>query len=431
MMRRSAGLALLAALGMPLAACDSSPTGPLRPDAGGPPGDGGRVEPVTYYGDVRPILVENCVMCHVEGGIGPFALTSYEGAVAEAEEIAQVTRDRIMPPFLADNSGACNTWSNHRGLTDEEIATIGAWVEMGTLEGDPTTPAPEPAELPRLPSVDATLEMQAEYTTSDTFDDEYRCFVLDPGLTANQYLIGYDVHPGNVQRVHHVIVYAPVSDEAAADAIALDEAQGDATDGYQCFGAAGVPAVPVVLWAPGTGATSFPRGTGLELAAGRPLIMQVHYNNQVPASVPRTDRTQVDLALAASATPALMTRIADLTLNLPPREPEVVESETIALGGVLPFNVRVFGVLPHMHTLGRTISLEILRGGATPECLIDVPRWDFHWQMAYWLTRPITVTPEDSARITCTFDTRTRTETTRFGERTEDEMCLAFVYVSL
>ncbi|MCZ7681118.1 MAG: hypothetical protein M5U28_20965 [Sandaracinaceae bacterium] len=126
-----------------------------------------------------------------------------------------------------------------------------------------------------------------------------------------------------------------------------------------------------------------------------------------------------------------MTRIADLSLNLAPRQPEVVESETIALGGILPFDVRVFGVLPHMHTLGRTISLEILRGGTTPECLIDVPRWDFHWQMAYWLTRPVTVTADDSARITCTFDTRTRSDTTRFGEGTEDEMCLAFVYVSL
>lgn len=183
-MRRSAGLALLAALGVPLAACDSSSTGPLRPDSGRGPGDAGRVEPVTYYGDVRPILVENCVMCHVEGGIGPFALTTYEGAVAEAEEIAQVTAERIMPPFLADNSGACNTWSNHRGLTDEEIATIGAWVEMGTPEGDPATPSPEPALLPRLASVDATLEMPAEYTTNDTFEDEYRCFVVDPGLTS-------------------------------------------------------------------------------------------------------------------------------------------------------------------------------------------------------------------------------------------------------
>ena len=67
--------------------------------------------PVTYYEHVRPILVANCVGCHNPGGIAPFALETYTEATEVAERMREVTHDRIMPPFLADNSGECNTWS--------------------------------------------------------------------------------------------------------------------------------------------------------------------------------------------------------------------------------------------------------------------------------------------------------------------------------
>ncbi len=408
--------------------CDS--TAPSGGTDGGTTADGGSSGPVTYYEHVRPILVESCNTCHVEGGVGPFPLDTYETAVEVAERMREVTADRIMPPFLADNSGACNTWSNYRGLTDEEIATIDAWVRGGTLEGDPTIPAPPPAELPQLGSVDGTLEMPAEFTTNPSIDDEYRCFVVDPGLATNMYLTGYDVMPGNAQRVHHVIVYNPVSDAEGAEAVARDQAEGDTTDGYTCYGGAGVDAAPVVLWAPGAGATRFPRGTGIELTAGRPLIMQVHYNNLVANDVPATDRTTVQLSLAETANPAFLPLVGDFSLELPPRSEGIVESASMSFSRLPVPNVRVWGVFPHMHTLGRSLRMDINRPD-TNQCLIDVPRWDFHWQMAYWLDDPINVTPEDAATITCTYDTLTRDTVTRFGDGTEDEMCLAFVYVTL
>lgn len=420
MSRLDARLVLACALVPMLGACDSGGD-PPAPDAG---------PPVTYYGDVRPILVEHCTMCHVDGGIAPFSLTTYDAAVEVSTNMREVTRERIMPPFLADGSGACNTWSNYRGLTDEEIATIGAWVDADTPEGDPSTPAPEPVVLPHLPSADLSLEMSEAFTTNDSFDDEYRCFVLESTLDADRFLVGYDVQPGNAERVHHVIVYNPTSDEQADAARQRDLEDGSATDGYTCFGAAGVDATPVVLWAPGAGSTMFPHGTGIQLSAHRPLILQIHYNNQVPEGTERTDRTRVDLALEDTANPAYMVLMGDFDLNLPPRTQEWVESQRMSLSA-LPVNVRVWGVFPHMHTLGRTIHVDLNRQSGGDQCLIDVPRWDFHWQMAYWLSTPITVTPEDAATITCTYDTRDRDTTTNFGDGTEDEMCLAFTYVTL
>lgn len=401
-----------------LVACESAES---TPDAG---------DQVTYYGDVRPILVENCVMCHTEGGIAPFTLQTYDAAVEVSERMLEVTRDRIMPPFLADSSGECNTWSNHRGLTDEEIALIGQWVVTGTAEGDPTIEAPTPGVLPTLDSVDVTIEMPEMYLIDQSIDDDYRCFVVETGTTEDQFVTGYDVHPGNAQRAHHVIVYAPLDEGEVDAAVALDAAEGAPNDGYSCFGGPRVDAPPLVLWAPGTGATRFPRGTGIRLAAGRRLIIQVHYNNLVDDGTPNTDRTTIELMTASTANEAYLALFADYSLNLPPRMEEVVESDTASLS-FLPTTVRIWGVFPHMHTLGRTLQVDLLRGDGAEQCLVDIPRWDFNWQLAYWLDTPISIGSSDSARITCSYNTMSRDETVNWGDGTQDEMCLSFVYVSL
>lgn len=423
---------LALALVLALAGCDGSTDGPLRPDSGmmSLPDSGGDVSETTYHGDLRPILAANCMTCHEEGGVAPFALETYEQAVEVAERMEEVTRDRIMPPFLADNSGECNTWSNHRGLTDDEIAVFEQWVLDGKLEGDPTTPDPERAVLPELPSVDLTLEMPT-YAIDASEDDDYRCFVVETGLTEDQYVTGYDVHPGNVQRVHHVIVYNPTGADAMRAAEELDARDGVVGDGYPCFGGPRVEAPPMVLWAPGAGATAYPRGTGVLVEAGIKQIIQVHYNNLVEEA-PTEDRTTIDLTLRASANRAYIAPLFDFDLNLPPRMEEVVESNTINFSSIgLPVNVRVWGAFPHMHTLGRSLSVQIHRGDGADQCLIEVPRWDFNWQLAYWLDEPIEVSPSDSATITCTYNTMERDEMVNWGDGTQDEMCLNFVYVTL
>ena len=41
------------------------------------------------------------------------------------------------------------------------------------------------------------------------------------------------------------------------------------------------------------------------------------------------------------------------------------------------------------------------------------------------------MSPSDSATITCTYNTMERDETVNWGDGTQDEMCLNFVYVTL
>jgi hypothetical protein len=69
-----------------------------------------------------------------------------------------------------------------------------------------------------------------------------------------------------------------------------------------------------------------------------------------------------------------------------------------------------------------------------------VPQWDFHHQEAYWLGEGVRV---QRAALTCTWDNREAAQPLgndgkrrpvkelRWGEGTDDEMCLAFLYTTL
>jgi hypothetical protein len=223
--------------------------------------------------------------------------------------------------------------------------------------------------------------------------------------------------------VHHAVLYAPNDAAAEAQAEGLDQAAGG--PGYQCFGGVGVPAVPVMAWAPGMPATSYPDGTGLHLSAGRKLVLQVHYNLTFGAL---PDRTKIDISLAPSvAKPASMYATLDFNLKLAPGQKEVVDDSASMNNSPVPLTV--YGIFPHMHTLGRTLSLEADLSGKTT-CIGDVPDWNFHWQQFYMYSAPITLDPGATLRLKCTYDTRGQVDTVTWGEGTKDEMCVAMLYVT-
>jgi hypothetical protein len=57
-------------------------------------------------------------------------------------------------------------------------------------------------------------------------------------------------------------------------------------------------------------------------------------------------------------------------------------------------------------------------------------KWDFHWQQLFFYDQPQTITPDDVVDVNCTYDTTHRTTDVKWGESTQDEMCLIGVYVA-
>jgi len=394
--------------------------------------DGDRpIGDVTYYSDVRPILTQHCLSCHVAGAIAPFPLDTYSAARTEAGRIAEATRSRTMPPYLADASGACRTFRDARWLSEHEIGVLEAWRDQATPEGDATIPAPVIPSLPQLTGTISTLDTGVEYTPNAAMADDYRCFVVQaPIATGTYFVTGSEARPGNPRIAHHLIVYAPRTDEAAQAARALDAAEDG--PGYTCFGGSGVNALPAALWAPGAGATLYPTHTGIQLTGGRPLIVQIHYNTLAGPGM--SDRTQIDLStVTTGVTPAYWVPIADFALHVAPHLASVSAGATERVGDLtnLPLSLRVFGTAPHMHLLGRTVHVDMDHAAGGTECLVDVPRWNFNWQMAYFYETPLPITPDDRLTITCSYDTTSRDGDVVWGEGTQDEMCIDFLYLSL
>ncbi|MES2642172.1 MAG: hypothetical protein V4850_22000 [Myxococcota bacterium] len=376
----------------------------------------------TWSGEVGALVADRCASCHGAGGIAPFPLDTYADAAPMAGAIAAAVESRRMPPWLPASCGDCQTWAHDRSLTDLEIATLRAWSDGGAPEG--TAGAAFDAPAPRaLTRIDATIDPGADYTPPEAAEDTYRCFLTDAPSATDTFLTGYEVLPGESSVVHHVIVYQPVDDAAVASAVALDA--GEAGEGWTCYGGTGVYAEPVAIWAPGAGATVYPEGTGLPLAGGRRLVLQVHYNVENGTS---PDRTRVDLTLAPTvATPALLSSVATSDIALPPGEPavQVDHVETLDVGS----DFRVWGLAPHMHETGANLVFSATSHGEEV-CLVDVPVWDFHWQGLYFYEEPLTLAGDSELRLTCVYDTTGRTETTYAGEGTADEMCLVYAYVS-
>ena len=406
-------LALLAAA-LATAACgtDSQPSDP-------PPGG----EPV-YYGQVQRIVNDNCLECHSASPdrLAPFALATYEDVVDAAanQPLSFAVMNREMPPYYANNDGSCQSFSGSKWLSDDDMATLVAWANGERLAGDPANSVAPPPPPGGLTSKDRSFDIGVDYTPQIAPDD-YRCFVID-ALGADTFLTGAHVHPGNATIVHHVILFGLDSDAAQSDVLARDAA--DPGPGYTCFGGPTTQGTSfLTAWVPGNQAVLMPAGTGIAIAGARKLVVQVHYNTSGSNGLP--DRTAIDLSLAPSvANQAIATPVIG-DVDLPP-----LTADATATGSQnVPSNVssaRIWGIGMHMHQRGTAARIDGSDG-----CLLDMPNWDFHWQHFYWYERPVTVSGGDTVSITCHFDTSNDTQRVTWGEGTGDEMCLAYLYVTL
>jgi hypothetical protein len=409
---------------------------------------------LTYHRDNAPLYERHCTGCHTEGGIAPFRLDEYEPARLRASLAAELTADRVMPPFGVDASGECNTFQDARWLTDEEIDTIARWAAAGAPEGDPADrPAPVGNGGPTLGGTIVSARMARAYEPPPTEIEEYRCFDVPLDVDGDVFVTGFEVVPGHAPIVHHVVVWtfdpAAVEGESTnAETIAALEGA-DGRPGWPCGGTGGgisTSSMPAI-WTPGTPVTRFPAGTGIRIRDGHRLMFEMHYHLQNGAS---TDQTELRLEVAPSVErEAEMALVDGLLASLFRGDPFVLAGGEDAIefswestmaniaasasmpgpgGPPAPAGIDIYGVFPHMHLTGSRLQADLATGDATAACLATIPVWQFEWQQVFFYEAPIRMTGDDRMRVTCTYDTSGRREPTSPGFGTEDEMCTLGVF---
>jgi len=413
-------------LSLLLFACGPDPDTVAGDDSGAAgTSDGGAtaVADVTWA-DVQPVLVDNCYGCHAEGGIA-VSLQGYDDASVWADAMAQAVSQGRMPPWPPTTD--CLPLRDVRGLTDDEITLLVDWADAGAPQG-----AGVDQDLPAVGEIDGDIEVQIPdpYTPDDNLSDDYRCFVVDPGVDEDVFITSFQAIPGNTAIVHHVLLY----DDVDGRSVALDEA--DPGPGYACFGGPGFDESNTLGgWVPGmeNGAV-FPEGTGVRLRAGSKLVLQIHYS---PAQDPgRPDQTAMALFTAADpVTELYLIPFYDADLDIPAGASDHVEGGSTVNDYV---QFRLWGLTPHMHKLGKQISAGLLRDGSD-QCLIDVPDWDFAYQQFYFFEDPYVVELGDELWLQCVYDNSASNPDNphsppidvHWGDGTGDEMCLVYAMASL
>jgi hypothetical protein len=93
---------------------------------------------ISYAKEVAPILQAKCASCHLKGGIGPFAMDSYQVIKGFSPMIRETVRTQRMPPYFADPH--IGTFKNDQGLTAAERKTLVHWIEAGSPRGEGPDP---------------------------------------------------------------------------------------------------------------------------------------------------------------------------------------------------------------------------------------------------------------------------------------------------
>ena len=241
----------------------------------------------SYTRTVGPLIADKCAGCHRVGGIGPFRLDTPAAAHKYARPIEAAVRRRAMPPWPPGPASPTYVGQSGRVLSATQRATLLAWARAGGPTDGPETPAP-PATTPSPRQGETTLDLPLPqaYTpqAKGGATDDYRCFLLDPGLTHDAFVTSARIVPDAAKVVHHVILFR-VEPAQVTQAQRLDQAA--AGQGWPCFGGTGIAVTRadelgdapwVSAWAPGWGGGRLPEGTGVSLAAGSRIVMQVHYN---------------------------------------------------------------------------------------------------------------------------------------------------------
>lgn len=424
---RSAAMVGVAVVALGNAACSDDPVEAARIGAAPP------VTVTSYFRDAKPILDAKCARCHVEGGIAPFSLSTYDEVAPYGAAIKQAVIDRTMPPWpVADG---CADFFDNRSLDVAQIEALTAWIDEGAPEGDPAAVG-EPLQtgpITALSRVDLNLPMAAEYV-AQTVPDDYRCFVMDWPEAEITHVTGFRANPGNAQVVHHVIAFlAPPKQVAEVEA--LDAAE--AGPGYTCFGGPGFNGDWLGGWAPGSQGSDFPAGTGIKVKPGSKVVVQVHYNSLTAGVQP--DRTTLDFKLDATVAKKAAIQpwanpqwLVGDSMMIPAMGRDVVHSwtfdPTTFLSDGNAFTIHTAGL--HMHQLGTSATLSIKRADGSSECLLDIPRWDFHWQGSYRYVQAKTFNPGDKLALECHWDNTTANDVI-WGEGTTDEMCLGSFYYTV
>jgi len=174
----------------------------------------------SYNEHLFPIFRDQCGSCHIDGGIAPMSLMTYQDAYPWTQSIREEILGLRMPPWQAEDG--FGMFRNGHALSARDMDMILEWSSGGYPQGprDQVPPAPELSAEWTLGEPALTLDMPDAFEIDAGTRELVRYFVLAAGTDADQAISAVDLQPGARAVVRSAAVF--VDSEGAARA--LDDA---------------------------------------------------------------------------------------------------------------------------------------------------------------------------------------------------------------
>jgi len=389
---------------------------------------------VTYHANIAPILNQQCASCHrpitgdpndpvcVAGA--PFSLLDYKTVKSHANEIAQATATRAMPPWLPEPGP--HRFANERRLSDAQIALIQQWVDQGAPEGETTTQTALPAWPNgwQLGTPDLVVTMPESFTIPARGGDVFRNFVFPVPSSPTRYVRAIEFRADNPKVIHH----ANIAVDPSRLARRLDRAEPGP-------GFAAMPedqVVNVYGWSPGRVPVMESADTAWTLDEGSDLAVQLH---MIGSAAPETVRPTIGLYFSSTPptrTPVVI-KLESKVIDIPAGEPAYVVEDSY----VLPAAVDVVSVYPHAHYLAKQMTGTAVLPDGSRQTLLSIPQWDIRWQDQYRYMTPVALPAGTTLQMRFTYDNSERNtsnparppQRVRWGPKSTDEMAALWIEV--
>ena len=395
------------------------------------------VSGTTFHKDALPILQARCQGCHRAGEAAPMPLMTYAEARPWAKAIREAVASGKMPPWFADKS--IGHFTNDKSLTAKERETLLAWVDDGAKEGNPKD-APAARQFATgwtIGNPDAVIDMGVDFKVPASGTVEYTYFVVKAPFAEDKWVEKAEVRPGARDVVHHIVL--------------LNRSAGSE---FHKSAQPGVPFVPkrrqrrnppvdtgqgnlnladaievVSVYVPGGDAYATRPGQARLIKAGSDLIFQMHYTANGKEAI---DRSQVGFVFAKEPPKerVVNTFVSNLNLRIPPG----AENHRVDARVKIENDVVLQSMFPHSHLRGRSWEYSVTYPDGREEMLLRVPKYDFNWQMTYFMEKPLVLPKGSILRTTAWFDNSPNNPSNPdpkaevfWGDQSWEEMLAGFV----
>jgi hypothetical protein len=387
---------------------------------------------VTFTKDVAPIIFNKCTVCHRPGEASPMPFTSYQEVRPWSKAIREEVVTRTMPPWFADPHTSTLKFSNERRLTQTEINTIVAWVEAGAPRGDDKDLPPMPRYVPgwTFGEPDLIIPMPVEYEVPAEGEIPMQNFYVAVPFNEERWVEKVELRPGNPAVVHHSIANVSRLPEGAkiVNGRAVRDGSSEAVNGRRARETGGLSeegtrevfqsqdsfsragAFKLVGQAPGKGFEQHYPGTAKRIPPGMYIQFNMHYQ---PTGRPEKDRSLLGLWFAKKpVTHEVLTKGVNDVVFVGGKElseTRMVNGREVKVRGRIPNippnvdnweimgemfikeNITLYAFAPHMHLRGKDIKYTLILPDGRQQVLLDVPKFDFNWQIHYEITQPLKI----------------------------------------